>query len=56
MQALRSIWVPSHTSITENEKADELTREGSNKKYISPDPDLGLSNYYQNNVSKLYRK
>ena len=37
------IWVPGHQGIEGNEKADELAREGSNKKLTGPEPAFGIS-------------
>ena len=40
---VRTIWVPGHQGIAGNEKADELAREGSNKKLIGPEPAFGIT-------------
>ena len=40
--SVRLIWVPGHTGIPGNEKADELARKGSTAPYIGPEPALGV--------------
>ena len=35
------IWVPGHSDVPGNEKADELARIGSSTKFIGPEPVLG---------------
>lgn len=35
-------WVPGHTGIDGNEKADELARNGSSTLYFGPEPALGV--------------
>lgn len=37
---LRLVWVPGHSGISGNERADELARQGSNTAYIGPEPVL----------------
>jgi ribonuclease HI len=36
------VWVPGHSSIEGNEKADELARKGSEKGALGPEPTIGL--------------
>ncbi|KAJ8911176.1 hypothetical protein NQ315_011177 [Exocentrus adspersus] len=37
------LWVPRHSGIKGNEKADELARKGSSASYIGPEPAVGVS-------------
>lgn len=36
-------WVPAHTGIEGNEKADSLARQGAENKLIGPEPYVGIS-------------
>ena len=36
------VWVPGHSNILGNEKADELARKGSTTDFIGPEPALGV--------------
>ncbi|KAJ8910154.1 hypothetical protein NQ315_007483 [Exocentrus adspersus] len=37
------LWVPGHSGIKGNEKADGLARKGSSASYIGPEPAVGVS-------------
>ncbi|KAJ8914966.1 hypothetical protein NQ315_002490 [Exocentrus adspersus] len=37
------LWVPGHSGIKGDEKADELARKGSSASYIGPEPAVGVS-------------
>ena len=37
------LWVPGHSGIDENEKADELARAGSDNEFIGPEPAVRIS-------------
>ncbi len=37
------LWVPGHSNIVGNEKADELARMGSQEQFIGPEPYIGIS-------------
>jgi hypothetical protein len=38
-------WVPGHSGIRGNEIADELTREGSIRHFVGPEPTVGVSRH-----------
>lgn len=47
---VKLVWVPGHSNIEGNEKADSLAREGSNNPFIGPGPAIGLSYNTQRSI------
>jgi ribonuclease HI len=45
-EPLTIVWVPSHSGVPGNETADHLARLGSAKKFVGPEPCLGLDRHY----------
>ena len=40
---MHMFWIPGHSGLEENEKADELARKGSSSQFIGPEPFFGVS-------------
>lgn len=50
------LWVPGHTGITGNEKADDLARSGSKETFIGPEPCIPVSTSIQFHMIKNWKK
>ena len=46
------LWVPGHSGVDGNEKADELARAGSDSEFIGPEPAIGIQTI--ENLSRWY--
>lgn len=43
------VWIPGHSNMEGNERADSLAKEGANKAFLGPEPAIGISS----NTAKL---
>ena len=51
---IKLFWVPGHSGIQGNEKADELARQGSSASYLGPEPVLGIPKCMARSALKLW--
>ena len=47
------VWVPGHSNVQGNEKADELARKGSETDFVGPEPAMGL---HANTMVRLLKR